>query len=291
MKLSGLVPRRLQGRALALGPVAAWYIVFFLIPLALMLRYSFAFTEQSRIQFVWTLDNYRQVFEDSIYLRLLVKSLRLSLTVTGITLLIGYPAAWAIARMPDRHKPKLLALLIVPWWASYIVRIFGMRMGFGNTGIINSTLKWLGLTDKPLEFFQYNFTAVALTEANLYLPLMIIPIYMSVERMDMRIVQAASSLGSGPIRTFFRVILPLSLPGVLTGCIFVFLPVTGTFIVPSLVGGPNDIVYGNLIASQFGESYNWPLGSALAIALLALLVVMLRAMTSLARWASGGVAQ
>ncbi|MCC6945058.1 MAG: ABC transporter permease, partial [Thermomicrobiales bacterium] len=272
MKPSGLVPGRPQGRAFALGPVAVWYIVFFLIPLALMLRYSFAFTEQSRIHFVWTLENYRQVFEDSIYLRLLVRSLKLSLTVTGITLLIGYPAAWAIARMPDRHKPKLLALLIVPWWASYIVRIFGMRMGFGNTGIINSTLKWLGLTDKPLEFFQYNFTAVALTEANLYLPLMIIPIYMSVERMDMRIVQAAYSLGSRPVRTFFRVILPLSLPGVLTGCIFVFLPVTGTFIVPSLVGGPNDIVYGNLIASQFGESYNWPLGSALAIALLLLLV-------------------
>lgn len=276
---------------LALGPVAAWYLIFFLVPLALMVRYSFAFTEQSRIHFVWTLDSYRQVVEDSIYPRLLLKSLRLSVTVTTITLLIGYPAAWAIARMPDRHKPKLLALLIVPWWASYIVRIFGMRMGFGNTGIINATLKWLGLIDRPLEFFQYNFTAVALTEANLYLPLMIIPIYMSVERMDMRIVQAAYSLGSRPVRTFFRVILPLSLPGVLTGCIFVFLPVTGTFIVPSLVGGPNDIVYGNLIASQFGESYNWPLGSALAIALLALLVVMLRVMTSLARWASGGVAQ
>jgi spermidine/putrescine transport system permease protein len=283
--------RRRQGRALALGPITVWYLLFFLVPLALMLRYSFAFTEQARIEFVWTLDNYRTIFQDSIYPRLLWRSLRLSLTVTAIALVVGYPAAWALARVPEHHKPKLLALLIVPWWASYIVRIFGMRMGFGNAGIINTSLQWAGVTDRPLEFFQYNFFAVAITEVNLYLPLMIIPIYMSVERMDMQVVQAAYSLGARPARTFLRVILPLSLPGVLTGCIFVFLPVTGTFIVPALVGGPNDIVYGNLIASQFGESYNWPLGSALAISLLVLLIVFLRVMTAGARRASGGVAQ
>lgn len=279
-----------RGRAVTLGPTALWYSIFFLVPLLLMVRYSLAITEEARLEFVWTLDNYRTIIENSIYPRLLWKSLRLSLTVTAIALLIGYPAAWALARVPDHHKPKLLALLIVPWWASYIVRIFGMRMGFGNAGIINAGLQWAGLTDRPLELFQYNFLAVALTEVNLYLPLMIIPIYMSVERMDMRVVQAAYSLGSRPMRTFVRVILPLSLPGVLTGCIFVFLPVTGTFIVPALVGGPNDIVYGNVIASQFGESYNWPLGSALAIALLLLLVILLRLMAAGARRASGGIA-
>jgi spermidine/putrescine transport system permease protein len=285
-----IVPRQWLGRGLVLGPTILWYAVFFLVPLALMVRYSFAFTEDARIENVWTGANYGQIATEPIYLSLLGKSLRLAAIVTLITLLIGYPAAWALARASNRHKAQLLALLIVPWWASYIVRIFGMRMGFGAGGIINAGLQWLGITDRPLELFGHNLFAIALTEANLYLPLMIIPIYMSVERMDMSIVQAATSLGSRPLRTFFRVILPLSLPGILTGCIFVFLPVTGTFVVPALVGGPSDIMYGNLIASQFGESYNWPLGAALAIVLLILLIVLLRVLTWFARWASGGIA-
>ena len=129
--------------------------------------------------------------------------------------------------------------------------------------------------------FDHNFFAIAVTETNLYLPLMIIPIYMSVERMDMSIVQAATSLGHGRCERFGALFLPLSLPGILTGCIFVFLPVTGTFVVPALVGGPSDIMYGNVISSQFGESYNWPLGAALAIVLLLLLIVLLRLLTLL----------
>jgi spermidine/putrescine transport system permease protein len=278
------------GRVAVLGPTVLWYALFFLVPLALMVRYSFAFTENARLELVWTGDNYTRIATDPIYLSLLGKSLRLAGIVTLITLLIGYPAAWALARASDRHKAQLLALLIVPWWASYIVRIFGMRMGFGAGGIINAGLQWLGITDRPIELFSHNLFAIAITEANLYLPLMIIPIYMSVERMDMSIVQAATSLGSRPVRTFLRVILPLSLPGILTGCIFVFLPVTGTFVVPALVGGPNDIMYGNLIASQFGESFNWPLGAALAIVLLVLLIVLLRMLTWVARRASGGIA-
>lgn len=277
------------GRALALGPTILWYSLFFLVPLALMVRYSLAFTSDARLELIWTPANYAQVVTDPIYRTLLWKSVRLAALVTLITLLIGYPTAWALARSSDRHKSKLLALLIVPWWASYIVRIFGMRMAFGGGGIINAGLQWLGITDRPLDLFGYNIVAIAITEANLYLPLMIIPIYMTVERMDMSIVQAATSLGAKPLRTFFRVILPLSLPGILTGCIFVFLPVTGTFIVPSLVGGPNDIMYGNLIASQFGESFNWPLGAALAIILLLLLIVVLRVLTGVTRWATGGL--
>lgn len=277
------------GRALALGPTILWYSLFFLVPLALMVRYSLAFTSDARLELIWTPANYAQVLTDPIYRTLLWKSVRLAALVTLITLLIGYPTAWALARSSDRHKSKLLALLIVPWWASYIVRIFGMRMAFGGGGIINAGLQWLGITDRPLDLFGYNIVAIAITEANLYLPLMIIPIYMTVERMDMSIVQAATSLGAKPVRTFLRVILPLSLPGILTGCIFVFLPVTGTFIVPSLVGGPNDIMYGNLIASQFGESFNWPLGAALAIILLLLLIVVLRGLTGVTRWATGGV--
>lgn len=277
------------GRALALGPTILWYSLFFLVPLALMVRYSLAFTSDARLDLIWTPANYVQAFTDPIYRTLLWKSVRLAAMVTLITLAIGYPTAWALARSSDWHKSKLLALLIVPWWASYIVRIFGMRMAFGAGGIINAGLQWLGITDRPLEFFGHNIVAIAITEANLYLPLMIIPIYMTVERMDMSIVQAATSLGSRPLRTFLRVILPLSLPGILTGCIFVFLPVTGTFIVPSLVGGPNDIMYGNLIASQFGESFNWPLGAALAIILLLLLIVVLRVLTGVTRWATGGL--
>jgi spermidine/putrescine transport system permease protein len=278
------------GRVVALGPTALWYILFFLAPLSLMVRYSLAFTTDARLEFVWTPENYVRIVSDPLYLSLLWRSLRLAALVTLICVLIGYPAAWALAHASDRHKTQLLALLILPWWASYIVRIFGMRMGFGGGGIINAFLQWIGLTDKPLESLGHNFFAIATTEANLYLPLMIIPIYMSVERMDMSIVQAATSLGSRPWRTFWRVIVPLSLPGILTGCIFVFLPVTGTFVVPALVGGPGDIMYGNVISSQFGDSYNWPLGAAMAIVLLLLLMIMLRLMTLIARRASGGIA-
>jgi spermidine/putrescine transport system permease protein len=287
---SSSVDRVRLGRVATLGPTALWYAIFFLVPLVLMVRYSFAFTDQSRLEFVWTGENYTRIATDPIYRTLLWKSVRLAAVVTLMSLAIGYPAAWALARSSDRNKTKLLALLIVPWWASYIVRIFGMRMAFGGGGIINAGLQWLGVINAPLDVFDHNFVAIAITETNLYLPLMIIPIYMSVERMDMSIVQAAVSLGSRPVRTFLRVVLPLSLPGILTGCIFVFLPVTGTFVVPALVGGPSDIMYGNLIASQFGESYNWPLGAALAMVLLVIFILLLRAMTLFTRWASGGTA-
>lgn len=267
------------GRLLGIVPTGAWYLLFLILPMIVMARYSLAITRDLQLQYVWTLENYRELIQNPIYRQLLVKSVKLAVSVTALTLALAYPAAWIIATSQERNKELLLTLLIMPWWASYIVRIFAMRLSFGSQGIINAVLQLLPFVDAPFDIFGYNLLAIAITEANLYLPLMIVPIYMTLERMDFTLIDAASSLGARPWRTFLQVIVPLSMPGVLTGTIFVLLPVTGTFIVPLLVGGPSDIMIGNIIVNQFGVSYNWPLGSSLALVLLAILLLTLRVIT------------
>ena len=253
-------------------PGAIVFLTFLLVPMLVMLRYSFASSENLRISLIWTLDNYAIFFEKPLYFRVLLRSLTVAGVVSLFAILIGFPAAWVIARAPERYRTMLLVLLIIPWWASYIVRVFGWYTMFGNSGVINETLVRIGIVDEPLAFFAFNMPAVIVTEVNLFLPLMVLPIYMTLERMDPNFVLAARSLGASRWYTFRRVVVPLSLPGVVAGVIFVFMPVAGTFIVPQLVGGTNSLMIGNVISSQFGGASNWALGSALAIILLVVLL-------------------
>jgi ABC-type spermidine/putrescine transport system permease subunit I len=249
--------------------------VFFLAPLVVMLRYSLATSENLRITLTWTLDNYVTFLENPFYGNLLLRSLLIAGLVAALAVLVGYPTAWVIARAPERRRNILLVLLLIPWWASYIVRVFAWYTLFGSNGVINKTLILLGLTAEPLDFFGYNIPAVIITELNLFLPLTVVPIYMTLERLDWNLVLAARSLGAGPWYAFRRIVLPLSLPGVVAGVIFVFMPVAGTFVVPDLVGGTRGLMIGKVIASQFGGASNWALGAALAVILLAVLLVAL----------------
>jgi len=264
-----------SGRAALLGPVSLWYAVFFIVPLAWLARVSLAVVSNYQLDYVWSLSAYRSILSDPLTRQLLLRSFILAAVVTVVTFAIALPAAWLLARQPLRRRNLLLVLLIVPWWSSYIVRVFAWQMAFGEKGILNNLVAWLGVSHQPLGLLGFGWFGVAVAEVNLYLPLMIVPLYMTIERLDPDLIRAAQALGAGRLRTFRRVVLPLLTPGIVTGVIFVFMPVTGEFIVPALVGGPGDILYGNQIQSQFGTSYNWPAGSALAIVLLAALALVL----------------
>ena len=261
-------------------PAGVLYVVFFVIPLLVLLRMSFASSTSHRIELVWTLENYSTFFTNPIYAPLLFRSLVISALITVITVAIGYPAAWYIARAPERRRNLLLVLLVIPWWASYIVRVFAWYTVFGNNGIINRTLMLLGITQDPLPFFTFNLPALVITEINLYLPLTIMPIYMVLERLDWNLVLSARSLGASRFRVFRRIVFPLSLPGVIAGAVFVFMPVAGTFVVPDLVGGIGGMMFGKIIASQFGEAFHWAFGAALAMILLIVLLVALALLTT-----------
>lgn len=271
----GLRLRSGFGRAWTLAPVGAWYSLFFIIPLLLMVRMSFAVVENFQLQYVWSFESYRALVHDPLVLQLLQRSFLVAAIVTSLTFAIGFPTAWLLARQPPARRNLLLVLLIVPWWSSYIVRIFAWRMGFGEAGIFNSFLQWTGITGEPLDIFAFGWFGVVLAEVNLYLPLMIVPLYMTLERLDPDLMRAALSLGASRTRAVVRVVLPLATPGIITGAIFVFMPVTGEFIVPALVGAPGNFLYGNQIESQFGTAYDWPYGSALAVLLLGLLSTFL----------------
>ena len=268
-------------------PGAIIFLTFLLVPMLVMLRYSFASSENLRISLIWTLDNYAVFFEKPLYFNVLLRSVTVAGVVSLFTVLIGFPAAWVIARAPERFRTMLLVLLIIPWWASYIVRVFGWYTMFGNSGVINETLVRIGIVDEPLAFFAFNMPAVIVTEVNLFLPLMVLPIYMTLERMDPNLMLAARSLGATRWYAFWRVVVPLSLPGVVAGVIFVFMPVAGTFIVPQLVGGTNSLMIGNVISSQFGGASNWALGSALAIILLIVLLGTLSVLAWVRRRTAG----
>ncbi len=266
-------------RVLLSSPAAGFYLFVFAVPMLLMLRYSFATSENLRLSLIWTTDNYVTLLDNALYAKVLLRSLYVAGLVSVLAVLIGFPAAWIIARAPEHRRNLLLVLLVLPWWASYIVRVFGWYILFGNNGVINRALLGLGIVDDPVAFFAFNLPAVVITEVNLFLPLMILPIYMTLERLDLNLILASRSLGAGRWYTFWRIVVPLSLPGVIAGVIFVFMPVAGTFIVPQLVGGTRSLMVGNVIASQFGEASNWALGSALAIVLLILLLGALGLLT------------
>jgi spermidine/putrescine transport system permease protein len=274
-------------RALLSLPAAILYLILFFIPMVLMLRYSFATSENLNLTLIWTLDNYATLLNNDLYLKVILRSLYVAGLVSIVAVLIGFPAAWILARAPERHRNLLLVLLIVPWWASYIVRVFGWYILFGNSGVINKSLLYIGIISTPLQFFTFNLPAVIITEVNLFLPLMIIPIYMTLEKLDFNLILASRSLGATRLYTFIHIIIPLSLPSIIAGVIFIFMPVSGSFIVPQLLGGTRSLMVGNVITSQFGEASNWALGSALAIILTIILLIALWFLTFCKKRLSG----
>ena len=248
-----------------LSPTLMAMILGLVMPLAVLLTLSFWIQEYLDFIQTFSLKNYTDFFQKPIYIKILFKSIRMSSLVTFVTVLLAYPMAYFIAFRIQRNKLIWLILITVPFWTSYLLRVFAWKIMLGYNGVINSGLKSLGLLNEPLEFLLYNPTSVVITLAHAWAAFAILPIYVSLEKIDRSLLEAARDLGENSFMTFVRVTLPLSLPGVIAASLLVFIPTVGDYVTPSLVGGPRGIMIGNIIQSMFGKAQNWPLGAAISV--------------------------
>ena len=264
VRAAGMRHEPLRGYAL-LSPTMAWMLVALAIPLAILVTLSFWTQVYLDFDRSFSLNNYIVFFEKPIYLKLLLKSVKISGAVTLATVLLAYPTAYFIAFKVKTNKLVWLILITVPFWTSYLLRVFAWKVVLGFNGVINSGLMTLGIIEAPLDFILYNPTAVVITLAHAWAAFAILPIYVSLEKIDRSLLEAAADLGEGPVMSFLRVTLPLSMPGVIVSSLLVFIPTTGDYVTPNLVGGPTGIMIGNIVVSLFGNANNWPLGAATAV--------------------------
>ena len=257
-----------------LSPTIALLVFALTAPLGLLVLYSFWSQMGLALDRDLTLAQYETVLGDPFYRELFLRSVGISALVTLVTVGLAYPMAYFVAFRVTNHKFVWLVLLSIPFWTSYLLRVFAWKVILGFNGVINSGLLSLGLISEPLEFLLYNPTAVVLTLAHTYAAFAILPIYVSLEKIDRSLLEAAADLGDGPVRRFLRVTLPLSLPGVLGAAVLIFVPTTGDYVTPTLVGGADGVMIANLIQVQFGRVNNWPLGAALALASMAAVGVL-----------------
>ncbi|MDH3230089.1 MAG: ABC transporter permease [Alphaproteobacteria bacterium] len=249
------------------------------LPVGMLVLYSFWTQKYIEIDHTLTIANYLEIFNRTSYLLLIGKSILISSVVTVATVVLAYPIAYFVAFRVRHHKIIWLILITVPFWTSYLLRVFSWKVILGYNGVINAALKWLGIIDQPLSFLLHNPTAVVITLAHAWAPVAILPIFVSLEKIDRSLLEAATDLGDGPAARFLRVTLPLSIPGVVAASMLVFIPTVGDYITPQLVGGPDGMMVGNLMHAMFFKANNWPLGSALAILSAVAITV-----TSLAVW-------
>jgi len=263
--------RRPEATGVALmAPATGWLVLFFLVPIVLMLGYSLLRRgTYGGVEPVLTLEHYRRFF-DPLYLAVLQRTLVWSFVTTVVCLVIGYPVAFVIARA-TRWRSFLLFLVVLPFWTSFLVRMFAMIFLLRDTGFINGVLLRFGLIDAPLTLL-YTRGAVLLGLVYGFLPLMILPIYASLEKLDDSLLEAAEVLGARPVARFVRVIWPLSRPGVIAGSLLTFIPALGSFVTSDLLGGAKQVMIGNLIQNQFTVSRNWPFGSAAAFVVMAVVL-------------------
>src|SRR3954447_23798870 len=263
------------------GLPVAWLAVFFLVPIAIVAAYSFDVYSLDPGPHGFTLAAWRAFLHSSVYLALFWKSVKMSLTVSAIIVLLAYPLAYYLALSGTKRKYILLLLLIAPFLTSYLLRVLAWKVILGNQGVVNSFLSWTGLRspDHPVSQLLYSRFAVMLVLGYVWLPFVALPIFVSLESLDRRLLEAASDLGASRLQAFRRVTLPLSLPGVIAGFLFVFIPTVGEFVTPSLVGGTSGYMYGNQISDLFSTGFpDWRTGSVLALFLLGVVAVLMAAL-------------
>jgi spermidine/putrescine transport system permease protein len=255
-------------------PPLVWVAVFLLAPYTFLFCNSFWTVSQQTIVHHWNLGNYRQLLENSMYPTVLFRSMRIAGSVTALSLLLSFPLAYYLS-FHSKRKELLYQLVIIPLWVSYLVRAYAWKTILGSDGVLNTLLQYVGITRHPVEFLLYSPFAVVLTLTHIYTPFAFLPIYASMEHIPRYFVEAAQDLGAGPIRAFWTVIFPLSLPGALAGATFAFVLSLGDFLAPLLIGGPSGIMISNVVVSLFGAAYNWPLGAAISASLLLLVLALL----------------
>jgi putrescine transport system permease protein len=251
-----------------------WLVVFFLLPFGLVLGIAFGTNAPDQappVELGFNLGNFALLFTDDLYVAAWLSSLRIAATSTLITLLLGYPMAYAIARAEPRRRPLLLMLVILPFWTSFLIRVYAWIGLLSGNGLIDQFLRWLGLVDDPVTILGTEW-AVLLGIVYAYLPFMVLPLYAALEKLDMSLLEAAADLGAKPLAAFLTVTLPLSAPGIVAGCLLVFIPAVGEFVIPDLLGGTDTLMIGKVLWDEFFTNADWPLASAVAICLLVLLV-------------------
>jgi putrescine transport system permease protein len=261
-------------RTAVLAVPSLWLLAFVLAPFAIVVAISLsrALDAQPPYVFELSLENYRLLIEDALYIEAYGNAVRVAATSSLICLLIGYPMAYAISRSPARWRGILLTLVILPFWTSFLVRIYAWMALLRPTGLINSALQALGVIDEPLELINNAF-AVHLGIVYGYLPFMVLPLYASLEKVDRTLLDAAADLGASPRRSFLFVTLPLSLPGIIAGSLLVFVPAAGEFVIPELLGGPDTPMIGRVLWTEFFGNRDWPVAAAISVSLSLLLVV------------------
>ena len=251
-------------------PPAVWLALFFLVPLVLIAVISLRPDLRGGVlaSFAPTLDQYRTLLEKPAYLRLFGTSVVMALAVAAAATVLAFPIAYFLAFRAGRHAGLFLALLLIPFWTSFLLRVMAWKVMLGSNGVINSFLLSTGLAAEPVEFLLYNRFAVIITLVYVWIPFVALPILAGLQRIDVTLFEAAADLGSTPLRRFWRVVLPLSLPGVIAGFFMCFIPTVGEYVTPLLVGGSAGSMYGNLVQDFFTKAANWPLGAAMSLVML-----------------------
>jgi putrescine transport system permease protein len=273
----------ISGRTLVIAAPAIWLTVFFLVPLAVVFGISLSSkqfgkppyspllsVDEGQVQLTLHLTNYIKLFTDSLYVAAYLSSIRIAFISTIITLFIGYPMAYAIARAPDRWRNILLMLVILPFWTSFLLRVYALTGFMRGNGVINQLLGVFGIP--PLVMMQTDF-AVYVGIVYTYLPFMILPLYTNLVKLDGALLEASADLGARPVRTFLSITLPLSMAGIIAGSMLVFIPAIGEFVIPSLLGGPSTLMIGRVLWDEFFANTNWPRAAAVAVAMLVVVVV------------------
>ena len=264
-----------ESRAFLL-PAWGWYLAFFVAPIGIMVAYSFAQSDPNEfftVTFGVFTDQFQRVW-DPLYLEIYKNTFVMALTGTIGCLLIGYPFAYFLATRAGKYKTLLFFLVIVPFWTSLLIRTYAWLLILSEQGPLSDVLQSLGLINKPLDIL-YTSVAVWIGVVYDYLPLMVFPVYVAIERMDPRLKEASRDLGAGRWATFRKVTLPLTLPGIMTGSLLTFIPMTGEYVVPEILGGAKSYLVGNLIANEFRTAIDWPFGAALSMALVAMMLVVI----------------
>ena len=256
-------------------PPLLWVGLFLLLPYALMFAHSFWLVRDGLLVHQWNLQNYQKLLVHPLYAQVLLRTMRIAGSVTFLSLLLGYPLAYYLSFHAGVRKEFLYQLVIVPLWVSYLVRGYAWKTILGSDGVLNGFLQYLHLTHEPVGFLLYSPFAVIVMLTHIYTPFVFLPIYAALEHVPRPLVEASQDLGASRRATFLRVILPLSMPGLLAGATFAFVLSLGDFLAPLLVGGPSGTMIANIVQSLFGAAYDWPLGAAVSVCILLITVTLL----------------
>ncbi|ERM60783.1 spermidine/putrescine ABC transporter permease PotB [Vibrio cyclitrophicus] len=264
----------LQSAIVAL--ITGWLVLFVMIPNIMIIGTSFLTRDEANlIEMTFTLDNYLRL-ADPLYFKVLMHSFYMAIVATILCLIVGYPFAYIVAKMPVKWRPIMLFLVIVPFWTNSLIRTYGLKIVLGTQGVLNKGLLALDIIDKPLRI-MYSETAVMIGLVYILLPFMILPLYSAIEKLDDTYLEAAKDLGANKLQTLLKVVLPLTMPGIIGGCLLVLLPALGMFYISDLLGGAKNLLIGNVIKSQVLNARDWPFGAATSIALTMAMAVMLYA--------------